>query len=176
MNKLLEKLLKEVCAVEAGSGLKFSDSRRFDPYKSFRFEVTISGNMTFMRAGFQKVSGLKMTTDVIEYREGGDAPTMTKTPGLTKFDPITLERGMSEDTDMWDFASKTFGEHAVNDTDARANIIIKLKDRTGNVVKAWEVPNAWVSEYNTGDFDAQGNHVMIEKITIQHQGFRPIAV
>ena len=174
MKELLKQLLREVSAEARGSGLKFSDSRRYDPYKSFMFEVEISGNMVFARAGFQKVGGLKMTTDSVDYREGGDPTTVTKTPGLTKFDPITLERGMSEDLDMWEWACKIFSEDGttVADTEARANVTIKLKDRAGAVVKTWIIPDAWVSEYNTGDFDAMGNNVMIEKITIQHQGFR----
>ena len=60
----------------------------------------------------------------------------------------------------------------VPDTNARANVTIKLKDRAGAIAKKWEIPEAWVSEYNTGDLDAQGNNVLIEKITLQHQGFR----
>lgn len=178
MNNLFKKLLDEVIAESAGSGLKFADSRRYDPYKAFMFEVEISGNMTFARAGFQKVSGLKMTTDAIEYREGGDPTTVTKTPGLTKFEPITLERGMSDDMDMWSWACKIFSMDGgtVPDTNARANVTIKLKDRAGAIAKKWEIPEAWVSEYNTGDLDAQGNNVLIEKITLQHQGFRQVSV
>lgn len=175
---LLEKLVKEYLAESRGSGLTFADSRRYDPYKSFKFEVTISGNMTFARAGFQKVSGLKMETDVVEYREGGDINSITKTPGLTKFDPITLERGMSDDLDMWDWASKLFSmDGAVKpDAECRALLTITLKDRQGTPVKKWEVPECWVSSYETGEFDAMGNNIMIEKITVQHQGFRLIPV
>jgi phage tail-like protein len=169
---MLNKLFREVHANMHGSGQTFADAERYDPYKSFKFEVEISGNMVFAKAGFQNVSGLKMNTEVIEYREGGDALTVSKTPGLTSFEPITLSRGMSEDGDMWEWASKLFdynnpstrGKH-------RANMKIKLKDRQGNVVRAWNVPNCWVSEYSTGDFDAMGNNVMIETIVVQHEGF-----
>lgn len=173
--KLLRKVLrKALCATHHGSGQSFADAGRYDPYKSFRFDVEIAGNMVFSRAGFQKVTGLKMDTEVIEYREGGDSLTVSKTPGLTTFEPITLERGMSTDADMWDWASKIFDYHQVDQVNSpqfRANVTIKLKDRNGDVVKIWEVPNAWVSSYETGDFDAQANSVMIERITIQHEGW-----
>lgn len=170
----MNKLLRE--ALASGSGLRFADTERYDPYKSFRFEVEISGNMVFAKAGFQKVSGLKMNTDVIEYREGGDNITVTKTPGLVKFDPITLERGMSEDTDMWDWASKIFHMDETSHTQKfRANVKIKLKDcRTGDVVKIWEIPNAWISRYETGEFDATSSNVMIETMELQHEGFKKI--
>ena len=174
----MNKLIREALASSFGSGLKFADTERHDPYKSFRFEVEISGHMVFAKAGFQKVSGLKMNTDVVEYREGGDNLTVSKSPGLTKFDPITLERGMSEDTDMWDWASKIFhiDETAHEQVKYRANVKIKLKGRNGKVVKAWEIPNAWISRYETGEFDAMGNNVMLETIELQHEGWKQIRV
>lgn len=175
MKKFIAKVLRTaLCATVHGSGQSFADAGRYDPYKAFRFEVEIAGNMVFAKAGFQKVTGLKMDTEVIEYREGGDSLTVSKTPGLTTFEPITLERGMSTDTDMWDWASKIFDYHdvdQVNSPQFRANVTIKLRDRNGDIAKIWEVPNAWVSSYETGDFDAQGNNVMIERITVQHEGW-----
>lgn len=167
------QLLRKVYA--AGSGQTFADTERYDPYKSFRFEVEISGHMVFARAGFQSVSGLQMSTEVIEYREGGDNLTVSKSPGLTTFEPITLSRGMSEDTDMWDWASKIFSlDRNSQNPKYRANMIIKLKDRDNKVVKAWEVPNCWISRYETGEFNAMNNEVMLETIEVQHEGFRKI--
>lgn len=175
---MFEQLFREALADTQGSGLRFADTNRHDPYKAFKFEVTISGNMVFAKAGFQKVSGLKMSTEVTEYREGGDNNTLSKIPGLTKFDPITLERGMSEDTDMWDWAMKLFdldGDSKLPEApNYRANMEISLKDRNGNIVRKWQVPNCWVSKYETGDFDAMSNNIMIEKIEIVHEGFRKI--
>lgn len=170
------KILREALASGLGSGQKFADTQRHDPYKSFRFTVEISGHMVFAKAGFQKVSGLQMSTEVVEYREGGDNLTVSKSPGLTKFEPITLERGMSEDNDMWNWASKLFDmDRTEHDTvKYKANVKIKLKDRNGVVVKAWEIPNAWISRYETGEFDAMGNNVMLETIELQHEGFKRV--
>lgn len=167
-------LFRKVFAV---SGQTFANTSRFDPYKSFRFLVEITGNTVFAKAGFQKVSGLKASTDVTEYREGGDNLTVTKLPGLTKFEPITLERGMSEDRDMWNWAMKVFevgGNGVVESPLYRANVAIKLLDRDGKIVRHWNVPNAWVSNYETGDLDAMSEGVMIERITIQHEGWSQI--
>ncbi len=168
------KLFREASA-NFGSGLSFADTERHDPYKSFRFEVEISGNTVFAKAGFQQVSGLQMSTEVIEYREGGDNLTVSKSPGLTKFEPITLQRGMSEDTDMWDWASKMFHiDDTAHNQKYKANVKIKLKSRNGTVVKAWEVPNAWISKYETGEFDAMGNNIMIETLELQNEGWKKI--
>lgn len=178
MKNIFETILREVQAMPYhGSGVKFADTKRFDPYKSFKFEVTISGDTVFARAGFSKVSGLKMEAEVVEYREGGDANTFQKSPGLVKYEPLTLERGMSEDNDMYNWANKmhqfAIGE-ASSATKYKANMQIKLKDTDGKVVKVWEIKDCWVSAYETGELDAQGNNVMIETMTIQHTGFKKI--
>ncbi|MBO8161155.1 MAG: phage tail protein [Thermosipho sp. (in: Bacteria)] len=171
---MIDKLLMNVYAE---SGQTYANSQRHDPLKNYKFLVEITGNMVFAKAGFQKVTGLKMSVNVIEYREGGDNDSKRKMPGLANYEPITLERGMSEDKDMWEFAMKTFDinkKGQLLDPDFRAVMIIKLLDRSGNVAKAWRVDRVWVSEYETGDFDAESDGVMIERIVLQHEGFTKI--
>ena len=65
---------------------------RFDPYKNFKFRVKWDGRYV---AGISKVSALKRSTEVVEHREGGDPSTSRKSPGRTKYDPVTLERAWS---------------------------------------------------------------------------------
>ena len=67
---------------------------RLDPYKDFKFRVKWDGQYV---AGVSKVSALRRTTDVVEHREGGDPSTSHKSPGQTKYDAITLERGLTQD-------------------------------------------------------------------------------
>ena len=66
---------------------------RFDPHKNFKFRVKWDGRYV---AGVSKVSALKRATEVIEHREGGDPSTSRKSPGRTQFEPITLERGVTQ--------------------------------------------------------------------------------
>ncbi len=64
---------------------------RFDPYKNFKFRVKWGANGYV--AGVSKVSALKRVTEMVEHREGGDPSSSHKSPGRTKYDPITIERG-----------------------------------------------------------------------------------
>ena len=73
------------------------NAQRFDPYKNFKFRVKWDGRYV---AGVSKVSALKRSTEVVEHREGGDPSTSRKSPGRTKFEPITLERGVTHDTEF----------------------------------------------------------------------------
>lgn len=153
----------------------FADSTRHDPYKEFNYEVIITGAQNFAKFGFSKVSGLKGDIDVIEYREGGDNLSAHKSAGLVKYDPITLERGMSEDSDSWNWFKKVFDLTALSgnvvEPGYKGVVTIKLKDRDGSVVKTWEARECWVSGYETGEFNALGTGVMVERLTIQHEGF-----
>src|SRR5947209_11465550 len=71
--------------------------QRFDPYKNFKFRVKWDGRYV---AGVSKVSMLKRSTEVVKHREGGDPSTSRKSPGRTEYDAITLERGVTHDTEF----------------------------------------------------------------------------
>ena len=71
--------------------------QRFDPYKNFKFRVKWDGRYV---AGISKVSALKRTTEVVEHREGGDPSSARRSPGRTKYEAITLERGVTHDKDF----------------------------------------------------------------------------
>ena len=81
------------------------NSQRVDPYKNFKFRLKWDGKYV---AGVSKVSSLKRTTEVIEFRSGGDPSTSHKSPGRTKYDAITLERGVTQDTDFEQWANKVW--------------------------------------------------------------------
>jgi phage tail-like protein len=78
------------------------NASRFDPYANFKFRVKWEGRV----AGVSKVSALKRTTEVIEHREGGDPSTSHKSPGRTKYDAVTLERGVTHDVEFERWANK----------------------------------------------------------------------
>jgi phage tail-like protein len=144
-----------------------------DEYRNFKYEVEVEG---FTRAGFAKVSGLKQTTEVIEYREGGENETPRKLPGQTKFENITLERGVSFDSDFIDWTNSIYNVDNANgiqgDDNFRRQIVIYLKDKAGNRVMKWTVSNAWPTETGEEDLDSMGNDVLRETITLANEGVK----
>lgn len=143
-----------------------------DPYRTYKFEIEIDG---FTRAGFRKVEGLKRTTEVVEYREGGDNETPRKLPGQTKFENVTFERGKSNDDDFNVWCNEIYkldgapGKHPPAE-EFRRRVIIYLKDKAGSRVKKWIIKKAWPCEYDTGSLDADSSDVMIEQLVICHEG------
>ena len=58
---------------------------RLDPYKNFKFRLKWDGAYV---AGVSHVSGHRRTTEVIEFREGGDASASRKSPGRTEYEGL----------------------------------------------------------------------------------------
>jgi phage tail-like protein len=147
---------------------------RHDPYKNFKFRVKWDGRHV---AGISKCSALKRTTEVVEHREGGDPSTARKSPGRTKYEAITLERGVTHDKEFERWANKVWNFHAgkkkeVSLKDFRKNILIELFNEAGQLVLAHRVHRAWVSEYQAwADLDANANAILIQHIKIEHEGW-----
>ncbi len=126
------------------------NATRFDPYKNFKFLVKWD---TRVVAGVSKVSGLKRTTEVIEHRDGGDPSGPRKSPGQFKYEPITLERGITHDTEFEKWANKVWHYGAgmgaeVSLKDFRKDITLELYNEAGQLVLAYNVFDCWVSEYH----------------------------
>src|SRR4030095_7888510 len=129
---------------------KFSvNTPRFDPYKNFKFRVKWDGRVI---AGVSKVSALKRTTEVVEHREGGDPSSSRKSPGRTKYEPITLERGVTHDLEFEQWANKVWtlgagpGQEA-SLKDFRKDVVLELVNEAGQVVLAYRIFRCWVSEF-----------------------------
>jgi phage tail-like protein len=81
------------------------NAQRFDPYKNFKFRVRWDGRFV---AGVSKVGALKRTTEVVKHREGGDPSSTRKSPGRSEYEAITLERGVTHDTEFERWANKVW--------------------------------------------------------------------
>ncbi len=148
--------------------------QRLDPYKNFKFQVFWEGRSEPV-AAVSKISALKRTTEVVSHRDGGDNSTSRHAPGLTKYEPITLERGVTFDPDFEEWANKVYntdGSASVSLAGYKQNILIKMLNLQGVPVKAYRVFRAWVSEYTAlPELDANANAVAIETIVLQNEGW-----
>jgi phage tail-like protein len=155
--------------------MEFSvNPQRFDPYKSFKFRVKWDGRYV---AGISKVSVLKRTTELVEHRVGGDPSTVRKSPGQTKYDAITLERGVTHDKDFEQWANKVWNFGAglgseVSLRDFRKDIIIELYNEAGQLALAYKVYRCWPSEFQAlPELDASANAVAIQMLKLENEGW-----
>jgi phage tail-like protein len=148
--------------------------QRFDPYKNFKFRVKWDGQYV---AGISKVSGLKRTTEVVKFREGGDPSSSRKSPGRTEYEPITLERGVTNDTAFEQWANKVWNYGSglgseVSLKDFRKDIILEVYNEAGQLALAYNIYRCWVSEFQAmPDLDANANAVAIQHIKLENEGW-----
>ena len=150
------------------------NAQRFDPYKNFKFKVKWDGRYV---AGISKVGALKRTTEVVKHRDGGDPSSSRKSPGRVEYEAITLERGVTHDTDFEQWANKVWnftggaGKEA-SLADFRKDIILELYNEAGQRVIAYKIYRCWVSEFQAqAELDANANAVLIQNIKIENEGW-----
>jgi phage tail-like protein len=153
---------------------------RVDPYKNFKFRVKWGASYV---AGVSKVTALKRTTEVVEHRDGGDMSLSHKSPGRSKYEAITMERGVTHDPEfeawankVWDYgnaqAAPDQRQKEVSLQDFRRDFIIDVFNEAGQKVLSYHVHRAWVSEFVAqADLDANANVVLIQSIKIEHEGW-----
>ena len=89
-------------------------------------------------------------TEPVTHREGGDPSSSRVTPSVWKFEPITLERGVTHDPEFENWAKKVWnveGDSMISLKDFRKDLIIELLNEQGVVAKAYKVFRCWVSSY-----------------------------
>jgi phage tail-like protein len=175
-----------------------------DPVRNFRFLVQFlptadaaTPEFAFNTSmGFTSVSGLTVSTEAIQYREGGYNTTVHQLPGQTSFSPITLSKGvmLGETSSQLDWMKRLFsvissGAKAGIGADFRCDLDISVlshpnaaglsgEDKTlakrnenPHVAIRFRVYNAWITNLSYSNLDAGGNSLMVEEMTLVHEGW-----
>jgi len=133
------------------------------PIPKFHFQVEWGGS----KIGFTEVTGLDITTEVIEYRDGASPEySKVKMPGQRTFSNITLKRGtFAGDNEFYDW----FNTVNLNQIERR-DLTISLLNENHEPVVVWKVKNAWPSKVTPTDLSADGNEVALESLELAHEG------
>src|ERR1700722_3647270 len=101
------------------------NAQRLDPYKSLKFRLS-DGTGTHFGS---KLTGLLAPPEVIEHPAGTDSPDSHKSPGRTKYDAVTLDRGVTHDQTFSDWASQVWNYGAA--ANSQRAIHLELCDEAG---------------------------------------------
>jgi phage tail-like protein len=135
-----------------------------DPYKTFRFAVEINGTRV---AGFSEVTGLEVRTEVDEHREGGLNDYVHKLAKETRYSNLTLKRGITDVTDLWDWH-----QQVVDGDVQRKTMSVVLLDEVGNEKWRWVFSEAYPVKWNGADLNATNNTVAVESVEFAHHGMK----
>jgi phage tail-like protein len=136
---------------------------RVDPLRNFNYVLEIDG---ITQGGFTECTGFELSTDPIEYREGGMNTTVRKLPGLTKYANITLKWGLTDSKELYEWYREVIDGKIKRKT---GSIIILDHDGITEKVR-WNFKDAWPTKYNPSDMNAKGNEVAIETLELAIEG------
>jgi phage tail-like protein len=187
-------------------------SSSVDPLEKFRFRITVisvnpsltgvvetfanlAGQGTVVkqfavlaRMGFSEISLPRTTISEIPYRENIDAYRFIKVPGLVRYEPVTLKRGVTKNRDLYDWLRLVNDELALlgvanelsqdakkgpkQSENFRKDVVIEVLDREGNSIKGWYLFNAWPTSYKPGDdLSASVEDKLVEELTLTYELF-----
>lgn len=138
--------------------------KKIDPLMSFRFLVEINGITT---AHASEVTGLQIETETETYEEGGVNGFVHHLPKRTKYQHITLKRGITCRDEMWEWY-----EGVISGRLERKSGAIILMDTEGNAIWCWNFEGAYPVKWVGPELKADSNTVAFETIELAHQGIR----
>ena len=146
------------------------NATRFDPYKSYMFRVMWDSKYV---AGLSKMSPLKRSTDPVVHREGGDPSHERKSPGKTKYDAVTLERGVTHDPEFESWANLVHSlKNPMSLRTFRKDVTVDVFNESGQKVLSYHLFRCWVSEYQAlPQLDAATAAVAIESVKLEVEGW-----
>lgn len=131
------------------------------PNSAFRFAVEVEG---LTQAVFNECSGLSGQTEVYEFKEGGLNGYSHKLPGRTTFSNITLKRGMTDSTDLWNWYQDVISKRDKSATLKDISIIQYRDDFTE--VYRWNLTAAFPVRWTGPSFQAGSSAEAVESFEL----------
>lgn len=142
--------------------------RSFHKKFKFVFEIDDVGH-----AGFQKCSELSVEIAKVEYFEGGTL-IPNKSPGRLTFSDVTLERGATQDHELFDWfgdVALTSSGLGLTDPYYKRNGDVVQQDRDGTTLRRWSLSQAWPTKFVAGEWDNESDENVIEQVTLTYDFF-----
>ncbi|MTI85734.1 MAG: phage tail protein [Firmicutes bacterium] len=144
-----------------------TQKRKGDPYGAYRFRVEIRGIQV---AGFSEIRGLEAETEVEEYREGGVNGYVHRFPGVTRYPPLVMKRGITGDYSLWEWYA---GVNEGNISRKQGAVILLTRSqRALKEVCRWSFNGAYPVKWIGPEFSSSSNEVAVETLEIIHNGLK----
>jgi len=138
------------------------------PFTQFNFLVDIgTGDTSGPDAGFEEVTGLESTVDVIEYRNGNSKEnSVIKLTGLNKATDVTMRRGVIGSLALYEW----FNEIRNGNQNALRTVTISLQNEDhSEIVMTWKLLRARIVKYSGGPLNGKGTDVAMEEIVLAYE-------
>jgi phage tail-like protein len=148
---------------------------RVDPYRAFNFLIKLVDSSSAgsppqqsqASGGFSECTGLDMSLDVEEYKEGGNNGLILRFPTRVKWSNLRLKRGIATSDELWLWH---FG--FVQGQVVRRDGVVTLQDEQQNPVKSWSFTHGLPVKWTGPSLNAAQNQIAIEELEIAHEGLK----
>lgn len=141
------------------------------PPVGFHFKVEMIGiSSQTGDTHFQSVSGLDVSIDTEEIKEGGENRFKHYLPKTTNYSNIQLKRGMAIKSDLIDWCFNTFENFEFKPAD----LIISLLNEKNEAIKSWNIKRAIPVRWSVSEFNAEQNSIVIESLELKINYFNII--
>ena len=138
------------------------------PYTQFNFLVDIGdGNTEGPGAGFEEVSAIETSVEVIEYRNGNSKEnSVRKITGLNKCTDVTMKRGVIGALTLYQWLNdiRNGNQNALR----TVTVQLQNEDHT-EVVMTWKLLRARIVKHRSGPLNGKGNDVALEEIVLAYE-------
>jgi phage tail-like protein len=90
------------------------------------------------------------------------------------FADLTLERGATQDRDLFDWfqdVALTASGRGLPDMAYKRNLDIVQQDRDGTTLRRWTLAGAWPTKFVAGEWDNESDENVIEQVTLTYDFF-----
>jgi len=122
--------------------------------------------------GFSEVTGLEISMQADEFKEGGNNGFIHKFPARVTWSNIVLKKGIGTSTALWDWQY----EFAVGRGRRRDGVIMLLTDFQQTPNNIWHFRRGLPVKYTGPAMNAAQSSVAIESIEIAHEGIVQIPI
>jgi phage tail-like protein len=129
----------------------------------------LAGILDSAAGGFSECTGLELTLQPEEYKEGGNNGGVLKFASRATWANITLKRGVTAGTELWDWHFSF-----IEGTGKRRDGVIVLLGAARAPVQAWYFRRGLPVKYTAPSLNATQNSVAIEAIEIAHEGIHQV--
>ncbi len=131
---------------------------------AFSFRVSFSGALEVDNVPFVEVSGINMEIPYDEISEGGVNNTVYKLPKPIKLLNLVLKKGaMPKPNEFLHWCNKAIYDFQFEPCNVKVDLV-----NGDEIIKYWDIKNAYPVKLNISSFDANKNEIVIETIELAY--------
>jgi phage tail-like protein len=115
---------------------------------------------------FMSCTGLKLSVDVLEYREGGNNDVIHRLPTGLRYPNLVLSRGLTQEDVLLKWFAATLNEPQLKE--------ITLTLKTAEAERTWTFTDAFPIDWTGPTIDSNGAGMCMETLEIAHGGLKVI--